>query len=344
MQRLVNKISSLLNTRYFFDPGIKTREDTEAFFGIRRLKDIGEKPVYIIYRAYGGSGFFSNVLHVYRHIEIAERYNFVPVVDFVNYPTIYSLDGNPEHSDSWNSYFEPVSEISLKEAYDSPNLILCNGRFPANASMCYDVGNQSSFERFFKYIEIRRKHLDEINGTLNELEIKTKRTLGVHWRGNEQNRAKGHWFGPTKGQIFKQVDTLLATGDYDQIFISTESHHYLNLMIKRYGNLIKHTNYPRSNRNVYKYPIRKDHYFLLGKEILNDAVLLANCRGLIHSDSNVSDFAAFYNNNNFRDRIFIDNGENKSKLSLIAYTYKQYLPATFGGLKNNIIKYRNDSC
>ncbi len=341
---LLEIINNKISNKIHFNPGIVYQQNTSVLFDIISLKMLTHKPVYIIYRENGGSGFFSNVLFVFRHIQIAEELGFTPVVDFKNYPTIYSLDNNPLFEDSWHSYFEPLSEYSVEDAYLEQNVIRCDGRFPANASMSYDIGNERLFTLFTNKIKINNHLQEEIKKSIDDLKIISGETLGIHWRGNEQNHSKGHWFGPTEKQIFNQTDKLLTTGEYSQIFVSTENTTYLNLMIKRYGQLVKYNNYPRSNSNIYKDPIRKDHYFLLGKEILTDAIILSRCKGFIHASSNVSDFAAFMNNGQYNVRIKINNGENRTKYYSFSYLYKKHLPSTWHGLKNEIIHFRNDTC
>lgn len=341
---LLEIINNSISNKIHFNPGIVYRQNNSVLFDIISLKMLTHKPVYIIYRENGGSGFFSNVLFVFRHLQIAEEMGFTPVIDFKNYPTIYSLDNNPLFNDSWHSYFEPLSEYSVEDAYLEQNLIRCDGLFPANASMSYDIGNEGMFTLFTNKIKIKKYLQIEIQQSIDNLNISSGKTLGIHWRGNEQNHTKGHWFGPTKKQIFDLTDKIISTGEYSQIFVSTENITYLNLMIKRYGQLVKYTIYPRSNSNIYKHPIRKDHYFLLGKEILTDAFILSCCKGLIHSSSNVSDFAAFINNGQYKDRIKINNGENRTKYYSFSYLYKKYLPSTWHGLKNEIFHFRNDTC
>lgn len=336
-RKIIDKGYRILYDRYFFDHGIGRKISNPNLV-------TNEKPFfYIIFRQDGGSGFFSNVLHVFRHIQIAKQLNLVPVVDFLNYPTIYSLDNNSCHNDSWANYFEPVSSYTLETVYLSENFVLCNGDFPPNASMAYDNGNKTALKLFKDSIKVRAELLHEVEKRLFEIGIKSKKTLGVHWRGGEQNRAKGHSFGATRKQIFKQIDYLLSINNYEQIFISTEISKYLELAKKRYGSRIVYNDHFRSNKNAYKFNVRPDHYYLLGKEILIDALILSKCHGLIHTDSNVSSFATFINDNNYENRITIDNGVNKEDyLSIIRFSYKKYFPHKIGGLSNNIIYYNYD--
>ena len=209
--------------------------------------------------------------------------------------------------------------------------------------MSYDIGKEESLCLFKEKISIKESIQREIILMIQELNIIKNNTLGIHWRGNEQNRTKGHWFGPTKHQIFKNTDKLLSSGYYSQIYLSTECLSYFNLFKNRYGQLVVYSDYPRSDSNIYKRSIRKDHYYLLGKEILTEGVILSKCMGLIHGSSNVSDFAAFFNNNVYNERIEINNGENRSNHHLISYNYKILLPYGKMGLKNEIIHYKKNN-
>ena len=75
------------------------------------------------------------------HLLIAQRHNFIPVVDMENYPTIYNekkkINGT---KNAWEYYFEPVSKYSLNEVYKSQNVFITSDKF----------GNRMSFNLFDK--------------------------------------------------------------------------------------------------------------------------------------------------------------------------------------------------
>ena len=88
-----------------------------------------DKTFYIIKRT-PGTGLFSNVVFVLNHLEIAKKYNFVPIVDMENFKTIYNERQKIyKTNNSWNYYFENVSEYTLEEAYKSNKVITVSDKF-----------------------------------------------------------------------------------------------------------------------------------------------------------------------------------------------------------------------
>ena len=81
--------------------------------------------IFYVIRRSPGAGLFSNLIFVINHLVIAEKHNFIPVIDMQNYPTIYNENKIIKHTkNSWLYYFEPVSKYSLREVYRSKNVIL----------------------------------------------------------------------------------------------------------------------------------------------------------------------------------------------------------------------------
>ena len=83
------------------------------------------KKYYIINRSAGGAGFFSNYMWVLGHVIFAGKLGYIPVVDMLNFPTLYSeKEGVAGEKNAWNYYFENVSGVSLEEAYASGSYVM----------------------------------------------------------------------------------------------------------------------------------------------------------------------------------------------------------------------------
>ena len=117
----------------------------ELFFGLNAKPIISKKiqnknePIYDYY-SYGnknpnkifyvirrspGAGLFSNLTYVLNHLVVANKHNFIPVVDMENYPTIYNEKNKVNGTkNSWLYYFKPVSKYKLSEIYQSFNVII----------------------------------------------------------------------------------------------------------------------------------------------------------------------------------------------------------------------------
>lgn len=90
--------------------------------------------------------------------------------------------------------------------------------------------------------------------------------------------------------------------------------------------------------NAYNINPSSRHRYLLGREVLVDALFLSRCDGLIHGSSNVSEFARFINHGEYSYRHNIMNGINSDNRFWAHYQYriKSHLPRSLGGLSGRI--------
>ena len=87
------------------------------------------KIFYVINRS-PGAGLFSNVSFVVNHLLICKLFNFIPIIDMENFPTIYNERVKINNTyNSWLYYFKPLNNYSLKEVYKSKSVIFCNTNF-----------------------------------------------------------------------------------------------------------------------------------------------------------------------------------------------------------------------
>ncbi len=209
--------------------------------------------------------------------------------------------------------------------------------------MSYSITeNPGLYEIYTKYISIQKDVEEKISEYTKKINFKEK-ILGIHFRGQEQKYATGHSFPPTESQMFRYTDEIIKKYGIDKILLVTEDIDYLNLFINKYGSKVIYSDMFRTHKvNAYKIRPRKNHMYLLGREVLIDAILLSKCTGLLCGDSNVSEVARFMNNKNYKFIYKINNGINSNN-PLIArhlYAFKKYLPPRYGGLigKLSIIK------
>ena len=296
-----------------------------------------DKVFYVIWRDRNGSGFFSNLQHVLGHIRRAEQLRMIPVIDQRNFPTLYN-EKSPIHgkTNPWEYYFEKPSAYELEEVYESAHV--CFGEGDYDWAIGSFMSEHGFFEVYNRNIRLLPSVQEFISAAARGLDL--AHTVGVHFRGHEQNRAPGHPFCPTTGQMFRCVDQILETKDMTDIFLSTEEQVYLDSFVSRYGARVKFT--PRFRKqpgeDEFRIEPRQNHRHLLGLEILTDAWILSECAGLLHSSSNVSEFARFRRQDQFKFRWLVDNGVN-SRFSIVArylYRLKRRLPRGLGGLPYNV--------
>ena len=296
-----------------------------------------DRVFYVIWRENYGSGFFSNVSHVLCHLIVADRLGMEPVVDFENFPTLYNEDVEVSGaSNAWEYYFRPTASVPLEEVYESRHVYFCDGQWPTGFS--YNVTETAESKVVFdRYVAVLPSIEDMVGKWKSEFGVKT---LGVHFRGQEQNRAPGHPFGPTERQILEVTSTLLAGRGFDRIFLVTEDQGYLDIFRREFGDLVVATDSFRTRgENAYRMRPRPLHMYLLGREILVDTLLLGRCEGLVASGSNVSEFAKLLNGGRFEGVWRIQNGSNSTNPLVAFYLFglRKRLPPRLGGLPGRIL-------
>lgn len=297
-----------------------------------------DKVFYVIWLDKRGSGFFSNFSSVLCHLKIAEENGMTPVIDFQNFPTLYNENGGLNgKTNSWDYYFQPVSKYTLEEVYQSKNVFFGSGIYPQG--MNYSITQSPGlYSIYTKYIALQKDISKKINKYSRQIGFQDK-ILGIHFRGQEQKYATGHSFPPTENQMFCYTDEIIRKYGVAKIFLVTEDRKYLDLYVKKYGDKVIYTDMFRTHSvNAYKLHPRDHHMYLLGKEVLVDAVLLSKCTGLLCGDSNISEVARFINNNKYKFIYKIDNGINSNNPLIARHLYdiKKYLPSSFGGLNDKL--------
>ena len=85
---------------------------------------------FMLFKDPQGLGFFSNLSFVLNHIKIAKSLGAIPIVDMYNFPTIYNEKRKILNTyNSWEYFFEQLSNYSLEEVYQSKNVIITEYEF-----------------------------------------------------------------------------------------------------------------------------------------------------------------------------------------------------------------------
>ena len=299
---------------------------------------------YVIRQESTGRGFFSILSSVLCHLDIADKHNFVPVIDFENFKNVY----NESHAingtfNSWEYYFEPLNHFTLKDVYRSKNVIFSDNGYPSgyDFSITTEKHLLKIFHKYIKYKPILTTAIEAYSRFLDEP------VLGVHFRGQEMRTAPGHWFPPSKKQMAAVIDKVLEKYHYPKIFVVSEDAGLLEFLKKRYPNkIISCDHYRTVHKNAYKEYPRQNHFYLLGLEVMVDMMLLSKCNSIIGCTSNVVTFARFLNNGMFESEIQINNGPNSRyrPIAKVLWYLKNLLPARWGGFSvddSSIIECKN---
>ncbi len=287
--------------------------------GMRFQKHFGEKnrnkTFYILSRfTRYRDGLFSHVFAYLEQLDWIDNNNIIPVVDMMHYRNQYLEEDKIGQENSWEYYFEPLSDISLEEVYESKNVILGYDK-----ALYFDDLQQYNLEEYSrlwkKYIRLKPEIEDKINVTKRTLFGEKQRILGVLYRGTDYNqlKLKNHAIQPDMQELFTKIDTELSKGRYDGIFVSTESRTALKQIIERYGSMVVYTNQERFSDTEGKWLSeiafeRKNDRYLRGYEYLETIIILSQCTSLIAGICCGSVCARIINGGRYETALLIEKG------------------------------------
>jgi len=291
-----------------------------------------------------GGGLFANLLFVLNHLKIIEKLKAIPVIDMENFYNRYN-ETKPVKGikNSWLYYFEKISKYDLKEVYNSNKVLITSGFFSKNMKKNFH-SDKNLIRLFKKFIKIK-KYFQKNSNNFEKNNFKNKKILGVHFRGTDRIVIPNHPLPPTVGQMFYLVDQAIIKYKFDKIFLVTDSSKYLELFKKKYGTkLCFRKNSFRSNSpRIFHLKVRKNHRYEIGRDNMEEMLILSKLKYLICSTSNLSQTAALISNKKYK-LMEIDNGINSKNLFLsqVNFYIRSFLPEFFGGFKKNmILKFKN---
>jgi len=292
-----------------------------------------DKTFYVIKRT-PGTGMFSNITFILNHLKICNKFDFVPIIDMENFPTVYNEKNNVRNNkNAWNYYFENLNKFTLNEVYKSKNVLITDNKFFDFFS--HGIDRDLEMPKLLRDKIIINKYLQKSYLKILK-KFGDKNILGIHFRGTSYKRSAGHPLPATKKQMYNITKNILKKNHIDKIFLVTEETNYLNFFIKKFGDKVMYLNSAyRSNKNdAFKIYPRNLHRYKLGREAILEAMLLSSCKHFVYLCSNISSAAIGFNIEKNQLRYEIDNDYNSE--SLIYYQFywyiKKYLPRSFGGI------------
>jgi len=325
--------------KYFFSDHIaqplfkkKINLDNDPKYDFFSYGNNNPNKIFYVIRRSPGAGLFSNLIYVVNHLLIAEKHDFIPIIDMENYPTIYNENKIINHTkNSWLYYFEPVSKYSLHEVYRSKNVILSKNKF--YESFTHEIFKSKILLKLSKKIIIKKYIKQKVKNFLKKNSINKYNTLGIHYRGTSYKDSANHPFPPTYKQLVTKINKLIKENNFKKIFFATEDREMFDLILKKYENRIIFFNSFRSFKDdAFKKYNRPNHRFKLGEEILIESLILAECHTFLYVQTNVSTFVRYLRK---KDQVLIplNNGFNSSNEYIAKWLWyiKKFLPKKLGG-------------
>jgi len=170
-----------------------------------------------------------------------------------------------------------------------------------------------------KYLKLNKTGIELIeNPVIHKFE--GHRVLGVHVRKTDYaKRYNDHPVPIADESILQKTEELFESGNYDRVFIATDSVEVLEEYKSKFGAKLIFNDVLRSdNGKALHYEFvskREKNNYLLGKEILLDVYSLSNCSGIIAGLSNVSVLARaikYSKDDKYIEEIILENGINNN--------------------------------
>lgn len=292
-----------------------------------------DKIFYIIKRT-PGTGMFSNITFVLNHLKICKKFDFIPIIDMENFPTIYNEKKTFKNNrNAWNYYFKNLNNFTLDEVYKSKNVLITNNKFFHFFSYNIDKDHEMS--------ALLRSEI-KLNPYLEKSYFKVKQkfnnenVLGIHFRGTSYKRSPGHPLPATKKQMYELTKKIIKKNKIDKIFLVTEEQNYLDFFKRKFGDKIffLSSSYRSNINDAFKIYPRNLHRYKLGREAVIEAMLLSSCKHFIFLCSNISSAAIGFDIDSNQKRYEIDNGFNSKNIIISQFYWyiKKIMPKIFGGI------------
>ncbi len=251
-----------------------------------------------------------------RMIEKLINSGYIPIVDFENYPTQYTMSEPINGTRNvWEYYFEQPCEFKLSEVYNSKNVYLSGWKLSDDPTKIPDINYNDGYSyEIFKHAPIKKYILDMAgelikNNNINEM-------AGVFLRGTDYTHLKpaGHAIQPAQETVADKLDEFINKFEINKIFLATEDEKIYNYFVKRYGEKIFTTDDDRnliknySGQNFLTSEINSFNKYKFGLDYLVKMICLSKCKCLIASKAAGSFFASLYNGGKYSDKYIFDLG------------------------------------
>lgn len=270
-------------------------------------KAIYDKIAYNIFINNAGDGFFALFRASLNYLYFSSILNLEPYITWGPDVAYYEENKAGFEDNVFLYYFSQVSSNcidSYKYVIDS---MWAHQKVAENLKTASNNGYYTNDEYIFtlgriikKYISLNKFTQDKISLDLKKIEFnksdnsdKGKRWLGIHIRGTDyKQNCIEHPTMPSISEYFEVIDELLEKNQFEEIFLATDDSEFQADFISRYGEKIHfYSDVMRSSGDesvAFSTSKRENHKYLLGYEVLRDAITLSLCDGLICGLSQVS--------------------------------------------------------
>lgn len=280
-----------------------------------------QQPLLLIKPPLKHAGFSACLLTVLNYVRYCEREGLSPVVHIDGSCDTRFLD--PEYGDNvWEQYFEPVGEyssadlqriladpagaqIASKLRHVDPSIVshiktnpdsIFTWTFghwrtdiPEDMPAWFEQQRRKGRETVRRYVRIKPHILEKVDHFYDNY-LQGRHVLGVHIRGTDL-----HYAPPVSpAEYFESIEQYLEDHPDAYIFLATDQVQYLELIKKRYGNIVLYYDCLRSSTSTAPFNSKTGSPYQKGEDVLIDILLLSRCDFFIRGASNVPEMAIFF--------------------------------------------------
>ena len=294
----------------------------------KRFGNRNPDKTFLVIRLSLGGGIYSNLNNILYLLIYSQKNNYIPVIDYENYPNYLrektEINGS---KNSWEYFFEQPFNTNLQEVYQSKNVILSNNRsqyyfnkldydYFFDAKILSSEKQLSEMNNSTKLIPYNKSTQEFIDNTLNPLFKNKSKVIGVSIRGTEyaiQKIVKDHYKPFDDVEAIKIIKERMNEFGYEYIYLSTEQQEYYDAFQAEFGDKLiamDRKRYLQKDVENLEFALEKkfdrknDRYFT-GLDYIADTEGLLRCDHIIGTLTN-----AFY-------YVIIRNFELNNKLELI---------------------------
>lgn len=266
-------------------------------------------------------GLLSLFWNVVRNLAFAREHNYIPVVDFLNYKTQYSMN---TRENVWEYYFTQPSQYDLEEVYQSKNVILSGLEIQWYRKSDFKVNYEQKIletlhDKIFSYVDFSEETKYRVEEEISHLNIDLDNTIGLYLRGTDYIKLKpsGHPVQPDVNQAVTIIDEYLCKYDISSVFLVTEDGKIYDAIKEKYGKMCVT---PQFDNYIYDYDgnrfLSKDKSieelastpYERGMNYLVKMIILSKCGYLVGGNTNGMWAANVFANHKFKDRHIFDLG------------------------------------
>lgn len=326
----------------FFDPKFVNKitdiSRGEIFNILKFGSNKSHKIVYLI-NLNDLSGLFAHIIWILKFLYIADTKGFYPII-FIGKNNVY-YDEKYSNKTGINNVIEYFFKLNYGDfcsdliTIDYINVVEASlGQISVFDSKydgyhgVYDTFNSENFitdmaSIFYKYLDFNEEIFRNVRFDSLKLNIQSN-YLAVHFRGTDFNyKLKGHPKVVELESYFNEIDGVMASLNYQELFLATDDERILLDFKIKYGNkLVVFEDTFRSSSDTGVQYLNDESGFLRGYEAVRDLLLLANADSIVCGLSSLPTVARIYKRSKGEDfvkTIIMDKGINNTGKSLGFY-------------------------